>query len=103
MSRSDSTESDQPWLSFALFTLDYVIKVTASRTAQLNDALDSSSLFTFRKQFHIQHGMSRFLPPYSLVVVLDTCVSSKGVPALFRWLSKKYPKISAFSTSRCLF
>ena len=51
---------NQPWLSFALFILDYIIKVMPASPGRL----DSLSLFTFRKQV-IQHGVSSFLPPPS--------------------------------------
>lgn len=77
--------------------LPFLLSITSSRYCQPAPLKDthSLSLFTFRKQVHIQHGKSSFLLTSSFVVVFDTFVSSKGVPALFRWLSRKYPKISA--------
>jgi len=102
----DMTSQNQPWLSFTLFTRDYVMKEMPA--AQLNHPtvtvgfcnLHSLSPFAFRQEVHIHHGMSNFIP-LPLLVILHTCIP-KGVPALFRWLSKKYPKIGAFFYIRVL-
>jgi hypothetical protein len=91
------TSQNQPWLSFTLFTRDYVMKempVNHPTVTQSVSNPHSLSPFVFRQEVHIHHGMSNFLP-LPLLVILDSCIP-KGVPALFRWLSKKYPKIGAF-------
>ena len=74
---------NQPWLSFALFNFDYIIKVTASQPSTTHLSPPS-----FRKQVHIQHGMSNFLPASSLVVVLDMCIP-KGCPRAVQMAEQK--------------
>ena len=87
------TSQNQPWLSFSLFNTDYVIK-ECNLTTRQSRLFISLHLQTEESDPYIQHGMSSFFPHLSSLVL--TLLFSKGVPALFRWLSKKYPKISVF-------
>src|SRR5260370_25117716 len=92
--------------SFSLHAHDYLSsELQAAHLSHLPLTLNfynlhSLSPFAFRQEVHIHHGMSNFIP-LPLLVILHTCIP-KGVPALFRWLSKKYPKIGAFFYIRVL-